>query len=49
MLVPVLRFRFVVPNAGAGYLGNYPRLVALENKYDPTNLFRLNANAIPSV
>ena len=31
------------------YLGNYPRLVALKNKYDPTNLFRLNANVIPSV
>lgn len=31
------------------YLGNYPRLVALKNKYDPTNLFRLNANVKPSV
>jgi FAD/FMN-containing dehydrogenase len=31
------------------YLGNYPRLVALKNKYDPTNLFRLNANVRPSV
>ena len=31
------------------YLGNYPRLVALKNKYDPTNLFRLNANVIPGV
>ena len=31
------------------YLGNYPRLVKLKNKYDPTNLFRLNANVRPSV
>jgi hypothetical protein len=30
------------------YLGNYPRLLALKNKYDPTNLFRLNANVVPS-
>jgi FAD/FMN-containing dehydrogenase len=29
------------------YLGNYPRLVALKSKFDPTNLFRLNANVIP--
>jgi FAD/FMN-containing dehydrogenase len=31
------------------YLGNYPRLVKLKNKYDPTNLFRLNANVRPTV
>ncbi len=32
----------------ANYLGNYSRLVALKNKFDPTNLFRLNANVVPS-
>ena len=30
------------------YGGNYPRLVKLKDKYDPTNLFRLNANVPPS-
>ncbi|MBT8095955.1 MAG: FAD-binding oxidoreductase [Woeseia sp.] len=31
------------------YSANYPRLVELKNKYDPTNLFRLNANIKPTV
>ncbi len=32
----------------ATYGDNYPRLVKLKDKYDPTNLFRLNANIKPS-
>ncbi len=31
------------------YGGNYDRLLALKNRYDPTNLFRLNANIEPTV
>jgi FAD/FMN-containing dehydrogenase len=27
---------------------NYERLVALKNKYDPTNFFRLNQNITPT-
>jgi FAD/FMN-containing dehydrogenase len=30
------------------YQDNYPRLVQVKNKYDPKNLFRLNANIKPS-
>ena len=31
------------------YGENYPRLIALKNMYDPTNLFRRNANIEPTV
>jgi hypothetical protein len=32
----------------AAYGDNYERLVALKNKYDPSNFFRLNANIQPN-
>jgi hypothetical protein len=31
------------------YQGNYERLVEVKNRYDPGNLFRLNANVKPTV
>src|SRR6185312_8451971 len=33
----------------AAYGENHARLVALKNKYDPTNFFRLNQNIRPTV
>ena len=33
----------------SNYGRNFARLVALKDKYDPTNLFRLNANVPPSI
>ena len=37
------------PLARAAYGPNYDRLVALKNKYDPTNFFRMNHNIKPSL
>jgi FAD binding domain/Berberine and berberine like len=34
-------------SARASYGPNYDRLLALKNKYDPTNLFRMNHNVTP--
>jgi len=31
----------------AAYGGNYERLAELKNRYDPTNLFRINQNIAP--
>lgn len=44
----------MVPDIGqeqirANYRANHERLVAVKNRYDPTNLFRLNANVKPTV
>ena len=36
------------PRARDAYGPNYDRLVALKDKYDPTNLFRINHNIRPS-
>jgi FAD/FMN-containing dehydrogenase len=33
----------------ANFGANYPRLVKLKNRYDPGNLFRLNANVLPTM
>ncbi len=33
----------------ANYQGNFKRLLKVKQQYDPTNLFRLNANVNPSV
>ncbi len=31
------------------YRKNHARLVQVKNRYDPTNLFRLNSNVVPTV
>jgi hypothetical protein len=43
----------MAPDEGASriratYGGNFDRLAALKRRYDPTNLFRLNANIPPA-
>ena len=38
-----------VRNTHSNYGVNYERLVGIKNRYDPTNLFRLNANIEPTV
>ncbi|MGI9341785.1 MAG: FAD-binding oxidoreductase [Gammaproteobacteria bacterium] len=37
------------PKLKRTFRGNYDRLVALKNRYDPTNLFHLNPNVKPTV
>ena len=34
-------------NVSSNYQGNFPRLLKIKKKYDPDNLFRLNANIAP--
>jgi len=36
-------------SVNSNYQGNFERLLKVKNKYDPTNLFRLNANVKPTV
>ena len=37
------------PLVNGNYQGNYERLLQVKNRYDPNNLFRLNANITPTV
>jgi FAD/FMN-containing dehydrogenase len=36
------------PKARLAFRDNYDRLVSVKNRYDPDNLFQLNANVKPS-
>lgn len=44
-----LELETTAADVNANYRGNYPRLVEIKNRYDPDNLFRLNANILPTV
>lgn len=44
-----LELEATAASVNANYRGNYDRLVQIKNRYDPSNLFRLNANIEPTV
>lgn len=39
---------FIGRDSGSAYGANYDRLVALKNRYDPTNFFRMKQNVKPT-
>jgi hypothetical protein len=45
---PAMSNRVITSISGASTSTTYERLVALKNKYDPTNLFRMNQNIKPT-
>jgi hypothetical protein len=52
-MVPVAHLNYLEdeadPYARAAYAADYDWLVALEDKHDPNNLFRINHNIRPTV